>query len=214
MLPLPLAHGVVSVVMPVQTARHVLQPRLPFWPLAGAFDWYWLDPQLRQAVHTRLLLPLPLAHAVDSKKLPVHADRQSLQPRSWLLVGAVDWYWLCPQLRQGVHTRLLVSLPLAHAVDSKKLPVHADRHVLQLRLRVAVGDVDWYWLLPQLLHVVQYLVVHRASRMPFRLLPMWSEVSAYTFPERRFVQSPSLVLPFQNVTSVPRRCTFSVSVLA
>ena len=162
LLRLPWAHAVDSNVEPVHWERHVVQPRLRL--LVGAVDWYWLCPQLRQAVHTRLLVSLPLAHAVDSKKVPVHADRQSLQPRSWLLVGAVDWYWLCPQLRQGVHTRLLVSLPLAHAVDSKKLPVHADRQLLQPRLRLLVGDVDWYWLLPQLLHGL-----HTRSLVPLPL---------------------------------------------
>ena len=35
----------------------------------------------------------------------MHVDRHVLQPRLPLkpLVGAVDWYWLCPQSRQAVH---------------------------------------------------------------------------------------------------------------
>jgi hypothetical protein len=30
--------------------------------------------------------------------------------------------------------------------------LHDPRHVLQPRLREVVGDVDWYWLLPQFVH--------------------------------------------------------------
>jgi hypothetical protein len=63
---------------------------------------------------------------------------------------------LLPQFLQLEHARL-EPLPLAHEEDSYVEPVHAARHVLQPRLRVVVGDVDWYWLLPQFLHAVHDL---------------------------------------------------------
>jgi hypothetical protein len=70
-----------------------------------------------------------------------------LQTRLRVPDGAVAWYWLWPHFRQLDQARL-DPLPPAQPEDPYVEPVHAERHVLQPRLRELVGDVDWYWLLP------------------------------------------------------------------
>ena len=55
-----------------------------------------------QSTHLRFL-PLPLAHALDSRLWTGHWSRQVLHPRFVVPVGAADWYLPLPQLLHAVH---------------------------------------------------------------------------------------------------------------
>ena len=110
-----------------------------------------------QFTHTRLLVPLPLEHAWDSRLLAAHVPAQLLHLRLRELVGDLVWYWPEPQVRQLEHLRLLVPLPSEHARDSYVEPVHEAAQLLHARLREMVGDVVWYWPLPHVVHAVHDL---------------------------------------------------------
>jgi hypothetical protein len=69
-------------------------------------------------------------------------------------LGAMDWYWLAVHVRHAVQTRFWLTLPLAHAVDSKVEPVHVAAQVEHPRLVVPLGAMDWYWLAVHVRHAV------------------------------------------------------------
>jgi hypothetical protein len=108
-----------------------------------------------------------------------------LHTRFCAVVGVVVWY-VAPSVHvaHAVHARL-EPLPLAHEEVWYVAPLHAERHVLQPRLRELVGDVDWYWLLPQFVH---------AAHARLEPLPLAHEEVWYVAPlhaERHVLQPAS-----------------------